>query len=364
MNLLRIIAILVLCGCGGDKSTPVPSDPNGIEIVYAGSEPRRPLRYQIAKGDSIELELAMDVELDAGGRGGPLPTVIVGAQLVATDVLPDAAMRVRATITSLAARDVPNSTVTAESMTEHMQLLKGTTLTGTLVPSGGLRDLHAEATTKLPPALAQQLDSLAKSFEQIAVPLPRSAVGNGAAWRHRRTIDQSGMKLLSVTTIVVSAIDEHGFAFTSTSSLGGPDQTVTLMNHPIRMTSIGGVGTGKGTIDLRSLVMTGESTMSFHSDMTADGETDQMGMTLTTRVARGKLPAPDGGDGEALAGPTELAEPTAPAAPDDNAPVPDNTEFAGENAPMPETAPVDAAPADPAIDAVVPTTKRARTPAR
>ena len=327
MNLLRIAGIALLLGCGSEKPAPVPADPNGIEIVYAGSEPRRPLRYQIAKGDKLEVELSIDVELDASGRGGPLPTVIVGTELVATEVLPDASMRVRATITSITARDVPNSTLTADAMTTHMQLLKGTTLAGMLLPDGGIRELHAEASQKLPPALAQQLDTVSRSFQSISLPLPAMAVGNGAAWRHKRTIQQNGMQLYTVTTIVVTALDDRGFTFTSSTSLGGPDQTITLQGHPIRMTSIGGVGTGKGTIDLTKMAMTGESTLSFHSDMTADHETDQMGMTMTTRVATGTLPAvvPDAPIAD------ELPEPS-----DEDAPVPDNTEQYGENAPVPE----------------------------
>lgn len=325
------LGIAALVACGGDKTPPPPADPNGIEVIYAGSEPRRSLRYRITKGDKQQVELSMDIDLDAGGRGGPLPTVIVGTELVAEDVLADQSMRVRVTITSITARDVPNSTLTAESMTEHMQLLKGTSLTGTLLPDGGIRELHAEAAAKLPPALAQQLETVGKSFQQITLPLPHAAIGDGAAWRMKRTIEQNGMKLFTVTTIVATAVGEHGFSFTSSTSLGGPDQKVAMQGHTIEMTSIGGVGTGKGTLDLTKMVMTGESTMSFHSDMTADGETDQMGMTMTTRVAPGKLPAPPAPD----AALDDLPEPSSI---EDNDPVPDNTEFSGENQPVPEPA--------------------------
>ncbi|MFN0246316.1 MAG: hypothetical protein ACKV2T_05380 [Kofleriaceae bacterium] len=323
MQVLRIVGLVLLVACGDDKKTPPPPDPNGIEVMYAGTEPRRALRYQIGKGDTVEVELSIDVELDASGRGGPLPTVYVGTEIVATDVLPDSSMRVRATITSIRATDVPNSTLSAESMTEHMQLLKGTSLVGTLLPDGGIRDLRAEAAAKLPPALAHQLETVSRSFQQISMPLPHLPIGAGAAWRQRKAIEQNGMKLLAVTTIVMTALDDRGFTFTSSTSLGGANQTVVLQGHQIQMSGIGGVGTGKGTIDLTKMVMTGESTLSFHSDMTAGGETDQMGMTVTTRVAPTtvtKPVAPDAGVVE------DLPEPG-----DDNTPIPDNTEFSGEN---------------------------------
>jgi hypothetical protein len=333
VKLLPAAGILAaLVACGGDKAPPPPADPNGIEIIYAGSEPRHVLRYEIAKGDKQEVELSMDVQLDAGGLGGPIPTVIVGTELTTEGVLADHSMRVRMTITSITARDVANSTLTAASMTEQMQLLKGTSLTGTLLPDGGIRDLHAESAKRLPPALAQELETVGKSFQQIAMPLPHAAIGSGAAWRMKRTIEQNGMKLFSVTTIVATSVGEHGFSFTSSTSLGGPDQKVDLQGQSIAMTSIGGVGTGKGTLDLTKMVMTGESTMSFHSDMTTGGETDQMGMTMTTRVSPGKLPEPAAPDAAIT------DEPPEPSSIENNDPVPDNTEFSNENQPAPEPA--------------------------
>ena len=288
MSSLRTVVvtgIALIAACGGDKKGPPPPEPNGIDVVFAGSEPRRVVRYQIAKGDKIAVELAIDVELDAGGRGGPLPTLLLETQIVAEDVLPDRTMRVRATIASVGARDRENGAMSADAMSEHMQMLKGTSLTGTLAADGGIRDLHAEAAQRLPPALAQQLDTVAKSFQTISLPLPRTPIGAGATWRQHKTIEQNGMTLYTESMIVVTALDERSLTFTSTTSLGGPNQKVTMQGIAIEMTSIGGAGSGKGTIDLSKMVMTGEASLAFHSDMTAQGETDQMEMKMTTRVA-------------------------------------------------------------------------------
>jgi len=194
-------------------------------------------------------------------------------------------MRVRATIASVGARDRENGAMSADAMSEHMQMLKGTSLTGTLAADGGIRDLHAEAAQRLPPALAQQLDTVAKSFQTISLPLPRTPIGAGATWRQHKTIEQNGMTLYTESMIVVTALDERSLTFTSTTSLGGPNQKVTMQGIAIEMTSIGGAGSGKGTIDLSKMVMTGEASLAFHSDMTAQGETDQMEMKMTTRVA-------------------------------------------------------------------------------
>mgnify|MGYP003493370154 CR=1 FL=1 len=62
MKLLQTAGIALLIGCGSEKAPPPPTDPNGLEVVYAGTEPRRPLRYQIAKNDKLEVEVSIDID--------------------------------------------------------------------------------------------------------------------------------------------------------------------------------------------------------------------------------------------------------------------------------------------------------------
>lgn len=324
------IAIVAIAACGGDSATTRPAHVGeALEVVFAGSGGLRNVRYHPTKGTSTPLALAIDVDVDASGKGGPLPTLAIQSVLTIEDVLPDGALRVRATIDEIAGTERPDSTISAAAMTEHTQLLRGISLVGTIAPDGIIRELRADNSgDKLPLALRQQLETLSKSFEQIAVPLPTVPVGSGAAWRQRRTIEQNGMKLSSITSFVVTSLDENHISFTSSTSLTGADQTVTMGGIAIQVSNIGGSGTGKGTIDLTRMTLAGETTLAVHSDMTAEGTTDRMSMKMATRIGPGTPRDP-----RTPANPA-VAPPALPNDQPEDLGAPDNTEASGENEPV------------------------------
>ncbi|MBA3456573.1 MAG: hypothetical protein H0T42_26020, partial [Deltaproteobacteria bacterium] len=217
MKVIAVACAVVLAACGDKKPPPgeLPTPP-GVQLLNAGAEPRQLLRYRIAKGTTQVIELALDVDIDASGQGGPLPTLVMTSEMVADDVLPDGSTQVRTTITHVVARDRPGSAITATQMTEQTELMRGLVLRGTLAPEGMLRDLHVDAGGRvLPPGLTAQLDTLSKSFEQVAMPLPRTPVGPGASWLYSRTFTQSGMVMTTTTTFKLIAIAGDTLTFES-----------------------------------------------------------------------------------------------------------------------------------------------------
>lgn len=284
--------LVVAAACGSDPK-PTVRDLNGIELIWPGQPPRQVLRYAVTQGAKSRLEVAVDVDLDAGGQGSPLPRVTVTSELLIEAVHADGSARVRLTILDITSTARDLATVSAGAMTDHMQLMKGVVLVGTLLPDGGLRELQANAAVKLPPGLEQQLAQVQSAVQQIAMPLPRVPVGAGAMWRQIKTIDHGGMQLVAATTFSLGSIEGSVVTYTIAMSLVGRDQTVTLLGTPIQMKGIGGSGAGRGSLDLRHMSIAGDSTLAFHSQMTAAGETDLMQMTVTTRVGPGSPASAD-----------------------------------------------------------------------
>lgn len=287
------IAVAIVCAaaCANSKEAapagPPPGD--GVQVINPGNEPRRALRYHIAKGTTTALELALDVDIDAAGQGGPLPTLVMTSELVADDVLDDGSMRMRTTIGEVSARERAGSPVTAEQMAEQTRLMSGLVMRGTLSPDGALREMKVDTAGKvLPPGITAQLETLSKSFEQVAMPLPAAPVGVGASWIHTRHITQNGMSMLTATTFTLTAIEGDLLTFQSATVVRGKDQTVIQAGQAIDMKNVGGKGAGKGTVDLSRMMMTGELSAELAADMSAEGESTHMVMKMVTRIA----PAP------------------------------------------------------------------------
>lgn len=294
MKIASLIALAVVgIGCGDDEPRPPPPAPSPVMVLEQGSEPRRVLRYHVGNGARAEITAELDVTIEAGGQGGDLPTMVLSLETIAVEALPGDRTRMRTTITEVSSRERPGSLITAAALDAEAHHLRGIAFVGVLSPDGALAEVTAELGGRtLPPALAAQVDSLAKTFQQVAMPLPSTAVGAGAHWQYKKLIDQAGMKLTSTTDVTLSALDGDRLTFVMTSAIAGDDQSITQAGTTIRVTNIGGDGKGTGVVDLARMTMTGEQSMALHADMAGDDQNASMGLRVTTRLVEGKTAPP------------------------------------------------------------------------
>ena len=299
-----VAAVTLGCGKSSDKAPP-PSPADGVQVLNPGASPREPLRYTLRKGTRSAVELALDVDINAGGQGGPLPTLAMTTDIEILDVAPDGTATLQTTIRDVVARERAGSPISADTMTTQTQVMRGLVMTGKLAPNGKLVDMKVDLGGRaLPPGLASQLDTLSKSFEQVAMPLPTAPVGTGAIWMHTKELDQGGMKITTATTVTLVGRTADTFQFTSTTVVTGKDQSVTQAGTTVDVKHLQGSGSGKGTVDLGKVTLTGDLTAEFTADMSSQGQTASMGMKMTTRMtpatsAPAKTPTPPVADGSA-----------------------------------------------------------------
>lgn len=266
-------------------------------MIWPGAGPRAVLAYAPTKGATSDLELVLGTEITASGQGGPLPVLTVASTLAVEDVLPDRSARLRLTVREITAREHPGSTMPADAMTQHMQPLRGLSLVGTLHPDGVISDLHPEAAVRLPPGLEQHVQNMTMAFQQFALPLPRTAVGDGAMWQLTRDIVQGGMKLRSVTNVQLGTREGSTIPYTVASSLFGANQTVEMLGMKVSITHLGGTAHARGSVDLAGVNLTGTASFELGSDMSIAGQTDHMVMRLDAKLAKpGSRSAPSSGD--------------------------------------------------------------------
>ena len=277
-----LLAGLALVACKHEDVKQPPSrDPSDVTVQSPGVEPRRALRYALAKGTKTTLDLAIDTELEADNMGGAMPTITMTLELSVEDVLPDGRMKLRSTIIDAGARDREGAKTTAVTAQNTIAQLKGLAITATLSPEGKITDAHVDAgDKKLPDALTAQLGSLTRSFDQLAMPLPREPVGPTAKWTSVRQLDLDGMNVTSTSTIELVSVTNAELAYTMKTVMVGPDQQVTRQGMAMDVTNLRGTGTGEGKVDLDKLATTGTFENELHSDMTAAGEKSHIDMTM------------------------------------------------------------------------------------
>jgi Family of unknown function (DUF6263) len=282
-RVLLLIALAVI-GCRKGEDQRAATD---LQIVSTGNEPRQRLHYQATKGAQQQLDVAVDVEINAGDMGGPMPTIVMTLSLAVEDVVPIGA-KLRSTVVDVTARDRDESRVPANAISGPLANLKGVVLTTTLTSNGRLIGTKVDTGGKqLPESAKKPLGALTTSFDQLMMPLPDEPVGVGAVWRNSRPLEQNGMKMIAVNTVKLTSITGDKIGFDLETQIHGDDQTIRQGELAVDIKDVVGTGSGKGTIDLRTLAMTSELTSELRSTMQSPGEAQAMPMKLTiaTHVA-------------------------------------------------------------------------------
>jgi hypothetical protein len=281
---LGLLAVLgLVAACKSNETPPPPVTPPEVHVVSAGAEPRQLLRYHPATGTTQKLEVSIDIELDAGGMGGPMPTLVMTLAVTVEGRLPTGAARLHATIEGVVAHDIPNSKVEAASLATTLEPMKGVAFEALLSPSGKLTGLAFDARAQKLAATAQtSLASLVSSFEQTMMPLPEVPVGPGAVWRNSRPITRDGMTLTAVSTLTLESVKGSSFSYSIESTLHGDDQSARDGSDTVDVKDITGTGGGKGTIDLGTLAVTSVLFAELRTKMSSPGDTAPTAMTMAT----------------------------------------------------------------------------------
>jgi hypothetical protein len=291
-----IACLVAATGCGSeDKPKPPPPPTDGIELVQPGAQPRRALRYTLAAGTTSALDFEMDVDLTTVEADLKLPVMAMSIDVAVASVDPPSArLKLDVIAAGVRPRDAsdPKKNPAIAVMERQAKFLPGLVVTYGLTADGQVKDTKVEGQHRdLSEPMRHQVTTLLQASEQIAMALPQQPVGVGAVWKHRRTIKQNQLTLVSMTTVELTAIDGPLVTFKSTTEMTGPDQTLAQGSASARVTAVRGTGTQTGTFDLAKAIVTGEQTATLSFEMLAE-KPRPVKMVMTTRIAPRTDPPP------------------------------------------------------------------------
>jgi uncharacterized protein DUF6263 len=270
MKLVISIALLTVLGCEKSADTPTP-DPghDGVQLVTLGDGSKQILRYRLRKGTKTTSEMAMTMDLDIA-RAIKMPTIVMTLEIAVDDVLASGAARVSTRITGTKVVDRPGTTMDAATLAPVTQQMTGLGYAFTLSPDGSLSE--GRVTGAAAGDLQAQLGQMTRAIEQVAMRLPPVPVGVGATWSAKKTVQQNGLEVTTVTTTHLTAIDGDQMTFTSQTTLSAPNQQIVQQGMAMDVKDVGGGGKGQGTVDLTTMAMRGELTSEFRGRITAAGQ--------------------------------------------------------------------------------------------
>lgn len=262
--LVPVVAVLALLGCsdssgdddgGGatgtgatvadiDGPTETTSGSAGssedgpaVDLLVSGAEPHTELRLALVPGTSVTFTSSTSIDQTVNGASpGPITTTFdITAEVLSVDGV---VAQVRATYANPQVEtDVTAGAEVAAAAEASAAILEGATADLRIDDRG--RVVEAEFTPgpagdDLGPSI---LDALLDSLTKQGIVLPEDAVGVGAQWVQRTTVDVEGVTTTTEQTYTVTGIDAAGvdLSYTLTATLAGGAEGTTTGTGTVRV---------------------------------------------------------------------------------------------------------------------------------
>ena len=308
MAVAAVIALATACSSPSRPSFESPAvgatrattttTPRDLELVSAGSAPRRVLRFELRPGTRATLAVTTDVALTQVGRPRdrtieppPVTQTIELRVLSVRDGRSTVSFRVLDIAADLSATAVDPAA--GVRLTRSLQPMVGTNGVGRLSPTGRFTAVRFDLAGALPADVRERILALPDQIDQLLPLLPGEAVGTGATWRSTDTITAAGVTLTRSSTTTVTALEGSVVRYRMDITAKADRQRIaspaTDGDVKVELRSSSLTGSGTGTVDLTSLASTSAVEASGRQDVTvtpARGSAQRLEqrLELATRV--------------------------------------------------------------------------------
>ena len=281
---------------------PAIGQPAIVTLVSPGATPRAALRYAIGGDYKAHMDMAMLMGMSMEMAGIPaqtmqMPAMKMGADVGVKSVTPSGDVTFDFAYTSVRLDETagvdPSLASLVQSMDAEFKKVRGS---ATMNARGATHGSTMDLSTVSDPRISQMLGSLATSLDNVTIPLPEEAVGAGARWESRQTIQSNGLQVYQKTLWELVAVEGKTVKLKTTTEQMAPPQPMNSPSMPagadMSLSKFSGGGSGTVTLHLDGLVPTSEinSTTNMTMSVSAGGSSQQMsvGITLKLTIAPGK----------------------------------------------------------------------------
>ena len=225
-----------------------------IELLEAGQEPRRAIRFTPAAGDKLTVAMTMKMSQGMTINGAaqpptPLPTQKFTMDMSVNDVKANGDVHYGFAYTDIEVFDDPQNPSPAVAAIQGLvQPMVGTKGSGVITNRGFSKEAEFEIPENLNPMLKSMLEGMKDSINQLSSPVPEEAIGLGAKWRTVQNVTSNGIKLKQTIEHEVTAVDEKGITTEFTLTQEAEPQEVKNASLPpgvsVKLDSIDTKGSG------------------------------------------------------------------------------------------------------------------------
>ena len=279
--MVSALALLASCEKAKDAASQIEDDlpPGEVRLIGAGVDPKVKLRYEVAKGTRVTLDMVMKIKIDAGGLPVPqLPVIKMSMNEECTEVDTAGNMRFEVKVGALTSDGAGQM---AQAMDMVGDMMKNMVYRFRMSPSGKVDDVQVEGLTG---PMAELGTSMKDSIEQFAAPLPEEPVGKGSTWKFKRTGEANGVKMATVNQFELIDYKDQVATFKVAGRVVAPAQTINKNGMTVNLEKMDGNVSGTIANDLKRFAPTGNFGMTMNMKMSTAGQKISMKMTMDSEI--------------------------------------------------------------------------------
>ena len=276
---------------GGDEPSETPPSARArtglaeVQLVDAGTPPRRRLRYDAAPGSrqgmALQITSSRSVDVDGVGEldmGEPSWGLEADVVVEKVDEEGDLHFTWQVSRCGLCKSDPDNAAIDA-----GLARIEGFSVRAQTTSRGIVHEVAFESNDELNLTVGHMLDRLRIAMSDFCTPLPEEPVGVGARWAVARTTTQFGMRMVETSEYTLLSSADDRLELRVKTALTAGEQDVSFPQAPaelaMTLTSLHGRGLGEIRLDLTRLVPLAFAARvegNFEAESAAEGWTSQM----------------------------------------------------------------------------------------
>ena len=205
-----------------------------LELIDAGAEPRRELKFRPAANSrqTITLTMGMSMQMMMGETPlpkTPLPKMVLKIDAIVKQVDPSGDIHCSFTysdVRAIAAPDTPPEMLAA--IQKNLNSLKDIKMELVTSSTGQIRSKNLILPKNIDPVLKQTLSQFDRSIEQLSTQLPDGKLGLGAKWRNQSALTVGGIQIDRSLTYEIVKIDATGMTIKTIIAQSSPPQDLPL----------------------------------------------------------------------------------------------------------------------------------------
>ena len=279
----------------GSAGFPAPGQPPIVTVVSPGAAPRKVLRYVVGKDYKAHMDMTMALGMTLGmagmdGQSIPIPPMKMGADLAVTGITPAGEISYSFGFSDISvdsANADPSVAAMMQGFAADMKALRGSV---TMTNRGESRGAHFDVTQVSNPQLSQMVGSLSQSLDGLQMPLPAEAVGVGARWEGRQTLNANGIAMQQKSTWEIQSIDGSDVKVKVTIEQNAGAQPINSAGMPagaeMALDKMSGTGSGNAVFHLNGLVPTSDVSTSstMYMSINVGGQSQPVTVAVTAKV--------------------------------------------------------------------------------